>query len=191
MRPAYLTGERIFLRAMLASDAAQATAWFPAPFPANASRAEAFLKEAHTEAWGGADPLHLAIVRLPGPDAALDAAEEIVGGATLSQPRGRLGRLTLRPAPSLPPVEADALQAEALGVVVPWARDELELMTVTVPVAADHPATLAAAEGLGMVRGVRLREAIQRGGHRVDQFLYQALNPRWVVPIGEEGAAGA
>ncbi|CAA9555396.1 MAG: hypothetical protein AVDCRST_MAG49-2870 [uncultured Thermomicrobiales bacterium] len=193
MRPAYLTGERIYLRAMLASDAEQATAWSCGPFPINASRAEAVLKETHRQAWGGADPLHLAIVRLPaagardggaGPEHE-DPAEEIVGGAELAEPRGRRGRLALRFAPSLSADEADSLRAEALGIVVPWARDELELMTVTIQIPADGRATIAAADALGMIRAVRLREAVLRPGHRVDLFYYQALNPRWAVGPGD------
>ncbi len=73
--------------------------------------------------------------------------------------------------------ESDALRAEVLGLVVPWLRDELELMTVTVDIAADDPAALAAATALGMVLGVRLREHVARPAGRVDLLQFQALNP--------------
>jgi RimJ/RimL family protein N-acetyltransferase len=52
---------------------------------------------------------------------------------------------------------------------------------VRLTVAADQPATLAAADALGMVRAARLREWLARPGGRVDQIYCEALNPRWEV----------
>ncbi len=169
MRPPYLTGDRVYLRPLLAGDAEQASAWFESPFPINSTRAADFLKEAHTRAWGEADPLYLAVVRL--------ADETIVAGTRVSGHSGRLGRARVHTAPWLSREEAEALSAEILGLIVPWLRDELELMTVTIDIAADEPASVAAATALGMVLGVRLREHVVRPDGRVDLLQFQALNP--------------
>ena len=174
MRPPYLTGDRIYLRAMLLADAAHSAAWFDGPIPPTPSRAEDYLQETLTSAWGGQDPLPLAIVRLD--------AETVVGGATVEGYGKRLGEVRLRTAPWLAEQEAGAVRAEALRLLVPWLRDECELMAVTAEVAADDAALAAAAEGLGMVVGVRLREHLARpGGRRADLLLYQALNAGWRV----------
>ncbi len=176
MRPAYLTGDRIYLRPLLSGDAEQATAWFESPFPINTTRAASFLLEVHTQAWGEADPLHLAVVRLDD--------EVIVGGTMVKGHSGPYGRVRVRSAPWLSAEEAEALRAETLSLVIPWLRDELELMTVTVDIAADEPASLAAATALGMILGVRLREHQVRPGGRVDLLQFQALNPNRRVPEG-------
>ena len=70
----------------------------------------------------------------------------------------------------------------ALRLLHPWIRDDLELMTFVLPIPADQPETIAAAEALGMVQGVRLREGIARPGHRVDDLFYQALFDAWAMP---------
>lgn len=171
MRPPYLTGQRIALRPLLLADAAHAAVWFDSPFPINASRAESFLKEEHTAGWGPPQTLHLAIVRL--------ASDEVIGGARIEEPGGRTGEVHVRIAPWIPD-ETD-LRAEALRLLVPWLRDEVEQMTVTVPVPADDMASIAVVEELGMVRAARFRERLARPGTRVDLLLYQALNPRWEV----------
>jgi RimJ/RimL family protein N-acetyltransferase len=77
--------------------------------------------------------------------------------------------------------DADALRAEALGLLVHWLRDEMELMVVTIELAADETETIASAEALGMDRTARLREWFGRPQGRVDCIVYQALNPRWEV----------
>ena len=171
MRPPYLTGDRIYLRPMLLGDREHGAAWFDSPFPVNFARAEAFLKEEHTEGWEPAPRLHLAIVRLAG--------DEVIGGATVDGPGGRTSELLVRVAPWL--ADGDEVRAEVLRLAVPWLRDEVEMMTVTAPIAADEATVIAAAEELGMVLGARLREHVARPGDRVDLLLYQALNPRWQV----------
>ncbi len=169
MRAVYLTGEDLYIRALIAADAACAAAWFDSPFPVNAVRAEAWLKEAHA----GVDRrsrLHYAIVRA--------ADDAVIGGVTLETDY-RIGRLKLRIAPWLS--DADALRAAALRLLHPWLRDDLELMTFVVHIPADRPEMIAAAEELGMVPAVRLRQAIARPGHRVDEVIYQALFTPWAV----------
>jgi RimJ/RimL family protein N-acetyltransferase len=170
IRPIFLTGARVALRPLLANDKEHAAAWFDSPFPIDATRAQAFLKEAHQGGWPP-PPQHLAIVRAEG--------DEIIGGATTRGWNGRTVWLAPRMAPWV--AEADDLRAEAVRLLVPWLRDEREYMVVRLAVEADQPATLAAAEALGMVRGARLRERLARPGGRVDLFYYEALNPRWEV----------
>jgi RimJ/RimL family protein N-acetyltransferase len=176
IRAVFLTGERAYLRAHLASDKEHAAAWHASPFPIDAARAEDLLKDAHKELVP--DTKLFAICRV--------ATDEIVGGARAwTSPRH--ADLSFHMAAWLD--DADELRAEALGLLVRWLRDEVEMLTVTAALAADQPATIAAAEALGMLLGVRLREHIARPGRRVDLLNYQALNPRW--RIAEEGAGNA
>jgi RimJ/RimL family protein N-acetyltransferase len=167
MRPVFLTGERLYLRAMVAADKEHAVAWFDEVFPINAAGAERVLKDDHR---GGTS--RLAIVR---------TEDEVIVGSVqvVSRDGHRTCRLAFHMAPWLP--DADAVRAQALRVVVPWLRDQMELMVVTVPVPADQAETIAAAEALGMRLGVRFREPVARPGGRVDLLIYQALNPRWEV----------
>ena len=170
MRPAYLTGERVYLRALRKADAATAAAWHSGPLPVNAPAAEAFLKERHTAAWWPNDPLVLAIVR--------SVDDAVIGGVELEHPQGRIVYAVIRVGPWHADAEADAIQADTLRLLVLWLRDEAEAMVVTVPIAADRALTISAAEELGMVLGTRLRQFVARAGGRVDLLEYQALNPR-------------
>lgn len=165
----YLTGEHLYLRAMVAADKECATAWFDSPFPVNAVRAETWLKEAHASV-DRPSSLHYVIVR---------TADDVVIGGVALETDYRIGTLTLHIAPSLP--DADALQADTLRILHPWLRDDLELMTFVLHIPADQPETIAAAEGLEMKPGVRLREAIARPGYRIDELIYQALLTPWAV----------
>ena len=120
----------------------------------------------------------LVVVRLEG--------DEVVGGATVEGVNGHHGQVRLRMAPSLPAAEADDLQAEALRLLLAWLRDDREQMAVTAEVAADHPATVAAAEAIGMTCAARLREHLTRPGGRADLLYYQALGRPWRVAEGED-----
>lgn len=170
MRVAFLTGESVYLRAMVMEDKERAAAWFNSPFPINGTRAEDFLKSVHRRSWPPR-PTYLAIARL--------ADDEVVGSVRIASNDRRRVHLTMFMAVWVP--DADALRAEALRLVVAWQRDELEMMTLLVGIAADQPATLAAAEALGMVQAVRLRQRLLRPGGRADELIYEARNPRWEV----------
>lgn len=167
MRVVYLTGERVYLRPLVAEDKEHAAAWFPGPFPVNASRAEEWLKEEHANAWSRWAQ-HYAIARV--------TDDVVVGGVTFWNDQ-RKGALLFHMAPWLP--EADMLRAEALRLLIRWIRDDLELMTVVAHLAADETETIATAETLGMTANGRLREHIARPGHRVDLLVYQALFAPW------------
>jgi RimJ/RimL family protein N-acetyltransferase len=172
LRPVYLSGPRVYLRAVVEADKERGAAWLDQTFPVNVARAEAALKEEHEGPWWRRAERRLVI--------ALGEDDEVVGSALVSSHNAnRTGRLRFQMAPWRD--DADALRAEALGLLVHWLRDETELMTVTVELPADQPATIAAAEAFGMVRNARLRERFARPGARVDCLVYQALNPRWEV----------
>jgi len=172
LRPAYLSGTRVYLRAMVESDKERAAAWLDGTFPVNAQSAEKVLKEENEGPWWRRRRRRLAIVHA--------ADDEVVGSARLSSGDGnRTCDVTFEMAPWRD--DADELRAEALGLLVHWLRDETEVMVVTVGVGADEPETIAAAEAHGMVRNGLLREWFGRSGRRVDCLVYQALNPRWDV----------
>jgi RimJ/RimL family protein N-acetyltransferase len=169
MRAVYLTGERIYLRATVTADKDDAMGWVDSPFPVNAARAETMLKE---DVQPRSNVKRFVIVRSDG--------DEIVGGVTLRSNDGhRTAWATFSMAPAAS--GADDLRAEALRLLVPWLRDQVELMVTRVPLSADQAASIAAAEALGMVRSARLREFDARPGGRVDRLIYEALNPRWEV----------
>ncbi len=172
LRPVWLRGSRVYLRAMVEADKERGAAWLDETFPVNESRAEAALKEEHEGPWWRRSARRLAI--------ALPDDDEVVGSVRVSSHDGsRTCRLAFVMAPWRD--DADALRAEALELLVHWLRDGTELMVVTVELPADQPASIAAAETLGMVRNARLREWFGRPGGRVDCLVYQALNPRWEV----------
>ncbi len=172
MRATYLTGEHVYLRALIADDKATVATWFVGPYPSNATQGERWLTETYADAWGGNKPHYLAVVRV--------ADDTPIGGVALTIRENRRGLLHFAMAPWLP--ESDVLRAEALRLLVPWVRDDLELMTLGLYLAADEPATRAVAEELGLREGARLREFVARpGGVRTDRLYYQALNAPWRV----------
>jgi RimJ/RimL family protein N-acetyltransferase len=174
MRPPYLTGKTIYLRALVADDRDEPLAWHASSFPINSARADAMLEEMHDSPWEP-EMIPLAIARR--------ADDQVIGSITIERHGGRVGTLSVHTAPTCP--EPDTIQADALRIAVPWLRDEMELMVVTVRIPADQTAVIAAAESLGMAATARLREAIVRPDGRVDLLVYQALNPRWTVRDGD------
>lgn len=171
LRAVYLTGEQVYIRALTKEDAKAAVAWFDGPFPINESGAEEQLKELHSgNQWLGQKSIY-AIARR--------SDDHVVAGVTVKIWRGTQADLKFHTAPWLDPGEADALRAEALALIVPWLRDEREVMAVQANIPADQPASLAAAEASGMTVAARLRRFIARPGQRVDLLLCEALNPLW------------
>jgi RimJ/RimL family protein N-acetyltransferase len=172
LRPVWLRGDRVYLRAMLKEDAERGSAWLDPTFPLNAPRAERTLEEEHGAGSWERPRRRLAIARLDG--------DEVVGSLVLLTRDGfRTGRLAFTMAPWLP--DADAVRAEALTLAIRWLRDEMEMMVLALELAADQAETIAAAEAIGMVPGARLREWYATPAGRVDCVEYQALNPRWEV----------
>ncbi|MFZ0217408.1 MAG: GNAT family protein [Candidatus Dormiibacterota bacterium] len=172
LRPPYLSGPLVYLRAPIEGDKETAGAWLDDTFPINSPRAEALLKEEYGARPGPRSRLRLMIVRRDG--------DRVVGGVRVSWgSEGRRCNLDFTMAPGEP--DADSLRADALSTVVAWLRDQLEAMVVGVTLAADQRATVQAAEAVGMVRNGTLRAWFKRSDGRVDAVVYEALNPNWVV----------
>jgi RimJ/RimL family protein N-acetyltransferase len=169
MRATYLTGERIYLRAMTLDDKDHAPAWFDSPFPIDKSRAESFLKDEHKDLSARMRYLMIALTETDAP----------VGGMHMYT-NGRVAYIWFVTAPWLE--DADGIKADAMRLVVPWLRDEATMATTDVEIPSDQTQMIAAAEELGMRFAVRLREHITRPGHRVDLLKYQSLGPAWSFP---------
>jgi RimJ/RimL family protein N-acetyltransferase len=172
MKPPFLTGERVYIRAMVLEDKDCAVAWFNSEFPVNAVRAEKFLREEIKDTWG-ARRKYFVIVR--------NDNDQVIGGIKSKSWDMRATDLTIRMAPHLSFEEADSYKADALRLIVPWLRDEHEYMTQTIEIAADESACIEAAEEMDLYFGARFRGYLKRPGDRVDLLVYQALNPKWEV----------
>jgi RimJ/RimL family protein N-acetyltransferase len=164
----YLTGERVAVRAFVLADKDHASAWFPGPYPVNAVKAEEFLKE-----------VHKGLERRTRYYALIRRADDAVIGSFKHWTDGRTSDVNVQMAPWLE--DADDLRADAINVIVPWLTGQFEMQTVTLSLAADQPISIAAAEGLGMVRAVRFREHLARPGGRADLYWYQAVTRVWSV----------
>lgn len=167
MRAIYLTGSLIHLRGMLPSDKDTALAWFPGPYPVNSVRAKTFLEEEH-KGWGRRVQ-HYAIC--------LNEDDSVVGGVRIWSSTSH-ANVTFQVAPWRR--DGGAIRADALRVLVPWLRDERDLINSAFELAADDEAASAAARELGLVPGARLREWLARPGGRTDLVIWQAPNPRWL-----------
>ena len=172
MKPPFLTGERVYIRAMVEEDKNCAVAWFDSEFPVNAVRAEKFMRDEIKEIWS-AKRKYFVIVRTEG--------DEVIGGIKLKSSDFRTADLTIRMAPHLSHDAADGYKADALRLFIPWIRDEHEFMAQTIEVAADEAHCIAAAEDMELYFGARFRGYLRRPGERIDLLVYQALNPNWNV----------
>lgn len=172
MKPPFLTGERVYIRAMVEDDKNHAVAWFDSEFPVNAVRAEKFMRDQIKETWA-ARRKYFVIVRTD--------SDNIIGGIKMKSWDMRSADLTIRMAPHLSQDAADGYKADALRLFVPWIRDEHEYMAQTIEIAADENQCIAAAEELDLYFGARFRGYLRRPGERIDLLVYQALNPSWVA----------
>lgn len=167
MQAIYLTGPSVYLRAMVESDKDAASAWFQGPYPVNASRAEEFLGERHQgEPWDNEWRLFAVVHR---------ESDEVIGSVSV-RIGTRAATVRLQTAPWLP--DADRVQAEVLRLVVPWLRNEREMLLVNVQIPCDQVESLAAAEAVGMTPTVRLRGHVARGSKRVDLLTFQIWDAR-------------
>jgi hypothetical protein len=176
MRAVYLTGEDFYLRAMLPSDKEHAVAWFDSVIPLDGSAAEEILKSAHAQGWREPDEMYLAVVRT--------SDEELIGGVFIEDQARRTAWASVRSAPGLE--NGEELRAKVLELVIPWLRDELEVLVTRVHLPEDEKLMIAAAERRDMKPAIRLRQWVARPGHRVDCIGYQALNPR--IRLGDNDA---
>lgn len=75
--------------------------------------------------------------------------------------------------------------SEAMGLVLRYAFDELNLHRVQLTVIAYNPRAIAMYEKLGFVREGAHREFVDRDGARHDLLLYGLLRPEWRATQGE------
>ncbi|HLI52329.1 MAG TPA: hypothetical protein VKU87_11055 [Thermomicrobiaceae bacterium] len=161
MRPVYLTGEHVYLRAVQESDKEHAPAWIDSPFPVSQVNAEKIFKQIR-ETNDERGRVRLIICRKEN--------DEVVGGATV-RGSNRSADLKFHMAPWLD--DADSLRADALSVLFRWQRNEHEPILIFVDIPGDQPETLEAASRLGLAEGARMTEWIARAGHRVDLVMCQ------------------
>jgi len=74
--------------------------------------------------------------------------------------------------------------AEVYRLVVPWLRDEIHVISLQLPVAADQTEAIAALEELGCVRSACFREMLRADGRWVDLLRYVALHLHWLERLG-------
>jgi RimJ/RimL family protein N-acetyltransferase len=156
------------LRPLILDDKEHASAWFPGPYPMSAAGAEEWLKEQHKDSF--ARTRYFAIARV--------GDDSVVGGVRFWW-NGRQSAVRLFTAPWID--DAGPVCAEAIRLLVPWLRDEREMMVTSIELASDELEAIAACEEAGCVLTARLRQHIARPGHRVDKLYYQALNPTWRI----------
>lgn len=167
MRAGYLTGERLYLRAMVEDDKQHAVAWHSSPFPVNSAFGENRLNELNDKVWD-VRRHQLAVVRA--------ADEQVVGGAMVeSSNRDRKAWIEVHIAPWIE--DADDLRADVVRILVPWLLDDHNMRRVDAILDSDHTAAISAAQSLGMFEEVRLRQFWRRPHGRVDALIYQILNP--------------
>jgi hypothetical protein len=180
MVASYLSGRNIGLRAPALDDAESIATWDDGSLPRDPDAAREMLRRTERTAWGNAENPRLMIVGLP--------SGHIVGSVMIERQHDRIGKIRVVPAPTLPADRRDAIEGEVLDLVVPWMRDELDLMVLDV--ASDRTAVIARAEVHGLTEAVRLREHILRPHGRVDLVTLELINPAWRHVIAEHTGSG-
>ena len=90
----------------------------------------------------------------------------------------------------IPPCSGDGarLEAEMLGLLVPWLSQEHHWPVVTLDTDVDRGPVVAQAEALGMRPAMQLRDGVWRDGGFHDRVFYELLHPAWVAKLGDPGA---
>src|SRR5918993_2000191 len=163
----YLVGDTIYLRGAELGDAKWATAWRPRPFPISAKEAEKQLKKSVPEEDEKRVALLIACRRDDG---------RPVGSARIDDSDPTSSTIALHADPALGAAGAQ-VQAEMLEQLVPWLSGERYRPVVVLATDAALEPVVAAAETLGMLPSVRLRDGIWRDGRHHDMVFYEYLNP--------------
>jgi RimJ/RimL family protein N-acetyltransferase len=175
---AYLIGETIFLRGLEIGDAKWTTAWRGSPFPVSAQQAEEQIKKQAPEQGEQRIARLIACRRDNG---------QPVGAVLVNDHDPTDSFVTLCADPALG-TEGAAIQAEALGLVVPWLSGERARPMVTMETDVDLEPVVRQAVALGMRPAVCLRDGVWRDGRLHDLVNYQLPNPIWVSRLGDPGA---
>jgi RimJ/RimL family protein N-acetyltransferase len=168
MVASYLSGRNIGLRAPALDDAESIATWDDGSLPRNPDAGREMLRRTEQTPWGNAENLRLMIVDL--------SVGNVVGSVMIERQQDRIGRIRIAAAPLLPADRRDAIEGEVLDLVVPWMRDELDLMVLVLDIASDRAAVLARPAEHGFREVVRLREHILRPHGRVDLLLRDRRN---------------
>ncbi len=175
---AYLVGETIYLRGLEIGDAKWATAWRGSPFPVSAQQIEEQIKKQVPEQAEQRTSRLIACRRDDG---------RPVGSVAVNDRENTESAIDLFADPALGQNGED-IQAEMLGLVVPWLSGERMRPIVVLETDADQGPVLLTAEALGMRLAVRLRDGVWRDGRLRDQLFYELPNPIWVARLGDPGA---
>jgi RimJ/RimL family protein N-acetyltransferase len=173
----YLIGETIYLRALELSDAKWTSAWRTSPFPMSAELAEEQLKKNVPEQAERRTTRVVACRRSDG---------RPVGSAQFDDSDATICWLGLHADPTLG-AQGAHLQAEMLGLLVPWLSGERFRPVVHLATNSSLEPVLARAEALGMQPAARLRQGIWREGRRHDSLFYEYYQPAWVERVGDPG----
>jgi RimJ/RimL family protein N-acetyltransferase len=175
--PGFLVGESIYLRGLELSDAKWASAWRASPFPISVTLAEEQLKKTVPEQAGRRISRFVACRRDDG---------RPVGSALVDDSEETTSWLGLFADPTLGAV-GERLQAEMLGLIVPWLSAERFRPVVELVTDVDLEPVVRQAEALGMQPSVRLRQGIWRNGRLHDQILFEYFQSAWVALVGDPG----
>lgn len=177
----YLSGPGIALRAPALDDATSIAGWDDAPIPRTPEAGRELLRRSEQTPWGNAEHLRLIVIdRTSG---------SIAGSVLIERQHNRIGKIRIVSALLLSADHRDGIECDVLDLIVPWMRDELDLMILVLDIASDRTAVIVRADSLGLTEVVRLREHILRAHGRVDLITLESINPAWRHVL--EGRTGA
>lgn len=168
---AYLRGLRIGLRAPSIDDADSVAAWDDSPLPRTPDAGREMLRRSEQTPWGNAEHVRLMVVDL--------ASGTVHGSVMVERQHDRIGKCRIISSPMLALDRRDEIEGDALDLVIPWLRDELDLMVIVLDVAADRAGVIARAGEHGLREVVRLREHIRRRHGWIDLVTLELVNPAW------------
>ncbi len=170
----FLVGDLVYVRGIEEGDAEAVTAWRDSLFPASTARAETIIKEDIAKE-GGQRRSTMMLVR--------KSDDRVVAAVVVSSGWPPATDVTFRVDPLIG--NAATLKADAVALVVPWLAEENQKAILRLSLASDEAEVSAAAEGIGMRKVARFREAYWRKGQRRDELRYEYLNSQWVATLGD------
>lgn len=166
---AWLSDDRVGMRAPLLEDAAHAATWFIGEDLTDLGAVRRALRKRESIPWGRNPVITLVVTML--------ATGRIAGGVMATRSSSGTCALEVR-VPASDPARADTLH-RVLALVVPWLVDEVGVRSLVLDTPADDEAMLAAARDAGMVVAVRRRQHLLRPQGRVDQLQLERVNGEW------------
>ena len=177
---AFFVGPTLFLRPVEPEDAPSAPLWHPDPWPMPVEVVEERLKEQlGDDPDAEADNQRMLMCR---------RSDDRPLGSVLFEYQGEWAcSLIFTHDPNRTLDQWAAVEAEVITAFLPWMlqkRNLLKIYTERTWPTGDHPLVRAAADGIGMRRCYRLREAGLLCGQRYDMIGYELLDPRWIATLG-------